>query len=158
MNQDEIDAQYIDFLTGQLESSDDPEDLAKYVEAGGTLDEGLRSYIASLIRKYAPKSRGGRNQKRDCDVYLRVEFWRLMQRGLGLPAQATGDAAGSKELTNAQKTSVLPTRRVPKPSINDGLEHLIETDPELRSSVDDVNIETIRRQYERGRKLLKTRG
>ena len=93
MNQDEIDAQYIDFLTGQLESSDDPEDLAKYVEAGGTLDEGLRSYIASLIRKYAPKSRGGRNQKRDCDVYLRVEFWRLMQRGLGLPAQATGDAA-----------------------------------------------------------------
>ena len=62
---------------------DNPEALAAYIENGGDLDAGARKNLASLIRRYFPKPRGGKNIRSDVDFYMFVREWCLQeQRGV----------------------------------------------------------------------------
>jgi len=138
-----IDPQYEEHLLDKIIHSDDPEHLARYIEEGGTLTDGMRKNIAKIIRERAPKPRGKSNPLRDIDVYLEVERWR----------QNEVDAPIREEIKRKGITGMKAMRRflsAPRgalPSCQKAYEHLTINDP-------NANTDAIQKQYERGRDIL----
>jgi hypothetical protein len=157
---------------------EDPEQFAKYVEGGHPIHDFMRHHIAELIRKNAKprkphKKKKGRqgNMKelRDLNVFTSVEEW-LDEQEMKALAQAVLDktgfnifesqdavveAEGSPPGTAAAKRffELSQAVTVRRRSIKDGIIHFMETDGELKNC--DANIEAIKKQYDRGRKLMK---
>lgn len=148
---EEVDYRYFEFLRDRLNHSDDPEDLAIYVEAGAELGPELRAEIATIIRNYAPRPRGGKDSLRDKNLYERVEGWRSRSRDEIAVKNFRHEHGRNPE---GLEFFDLPRGETTLPTINDALEYIIENDPKLALLGGDVNVETLRRQYERGRKLL----
>ena len=125
------------------------EALADYIEGGGELDLALRKRVASLLRKYGPKHRGGKDPRRDIEFYEFVRDWCLFQ-----PFQLLSDKLQKK------------TSRLPEPeeifehfgklgkhlSTEDGLKHVIETGAFGVSP--NAEIGGLRKRYDRGKALV----
>lgn len=128
---------------------DSPEALAAYIENGGDLDVGARKHLASLIRRYFPKPRGGKNTRSDVDFYMFVREWCLyepvrrvaekLQRQTGKPPSPMEVLGAFQELHESV-------------SIEDGLKHVIETGAFGVSP--DAEIGGLRKKYDRGRDLV----
>jgi hypothetical protein len=128
---------------------DSPDALARYIENGGDISDGMRVHLASMIRKYFPKPRGGKDPTSDVDFYMSVEDWRLME-----PYRRT-----AKMLK--RKTGIFPTveqvydgfaKFGKELSIEEGLKHVIDTS--AFGVNPDTELSGLRKKYERGRKLL----
>jgi hypothetical protein len=162
----------------EISMLEDPVRFAKYVEDGHPIHDFMRHHIAKLIRKTAEPKKNGKKTKgrrgnmrelRDLKVYTTVEEW-LNQKEMKALAQAVLDKTGfnifEPQDALVEGDGVLPGTAaairffelsqavtVRRRSIKDGIIHFMETDEELKNC--DANIEAIRKQYDRGNRLMK---
>ena len=126
-----------------------PEALAAYIENGGQLDEGARKHLASMIRRYFPKPRGGKNTRNDVDFYMFVREWCLQEpfnRVVDKLKRQSGETPNIMQVWEAfpELGEHLTTE--------DGLKHVIETG--AFGVPPDAEIGGLRKKYDRGRDLV----
>lgn len=147
---------YLADLREKLHFSDDPEYLARYIELGGDLGQDLRTYLANLVRERAPKPRGKKDGLRDVDFCMRVDDWIFSEHMRRCIRAANPDGTKTPEETFRD----LHGAGIEEPSVEEALRHLIEHRPDYvcevlsKQHTDDIEIGSMRRVYERGRKLL----
>ena len=125
---------------------DNPEALAAYIENGGDLDAGARKNLASLIRRYFPKPRGGKNIRSDVDFYMFVREW-CLQEPFNRVAEKLRRQSG--EVPSVMQVWEAFPKLGEHLTTEDGLKHVIETGAfGVRS---DAEIGGLRKKFDRGR-------
>lgn len=149
MSEDSDDELFQDHLFDSTIAYDrSPKALAAYIEAGGDLDEGLRKHLASMIRRYFPKPRGGTDPRGDIEFYEFVRDWCIFEPIRRVACELrkrSGDDPSAEEVISAMPVLSKKLRN------EDGLRHVINTG--AFGLTPDTEINSLRKKYNRGKKL-----
>ena len=164
----EIDSGYLEHLRSCISISNDPEYLASYIEEGGEITNAMRGLLAKLIRDRAPKPRGKASPLTDRSFYQQVETWRTSQENAPIYKHLNENDLSLQEKLRA--FSEIPKNSRPSPEeafrhfeTKLHYEDIKDTEDEHIDDIegidDDtpVDVSTLRKRYERGRKLDKNR-
>ena len=149
-------------------TSSDPEYLARYIEDGGNISKALRGYIAKVIRDYAPKPHGNSTRPHDHAFYEKVEAWRTSEENAPIYQYLKKSDLTLQEILRA--FSEIPKKK--RPSLESAYRHfetnlhLIDIEDIEDEKIDDVeginddnftDVGTLRKKYNRGQKIEKSR-
>jgi hypothetical protein len=152
-----------DFLFDKLSDGENPEDLARYIEEGGELTAEMRTWLAELIRKKAPKARANKDPKRDLEVYWTIEAWRRERAEETIlnvashevakdrPATSKADNFPTQEMTDADFKAAEDRLKLNYPSLQEAFRYFSSDGDNAENKLDAVQ-----KQYERGRKLARS--
>jgi hypothetical protein len=149
----EIDHLYLEHLVSTMSISDDPEYLALYIEEGGELNNYMRGFLAKLVRDKVPKKRGGPRPLDDLNYYQQVEAWLTSQENAPIY-----DHINENMSTITYLEAIKAFEEIPK-----NIRHFAEEAHRHFANeltVDggtDIDEGTLRKRYERGRKIDKKR-
>ena len=74
MDKDEVDLlNHFDVVWEHYILTQHPDALAQYIELGGEIDDQVRAAIVKGLREGPPKNKGGRDNIRDIDVYMKIK-------------------------------------------------------------------------------------
>jgi hypothetical protein len=130
MIQDEADLlNHIDSLWEHFIFTGHPDALASYIELGGEIDDNVRGAIVKILREGPPKKKGSRDNIRDIEVYMRIKEIK--------------NGPLFRKVNQAEQEILGPTRTLKK-AREIYIKQLSVTEPD----------DTVRKQYDRGKKLL----
>ena len=137
---------HLDFIWESYVFSGDPNYLATYLELGGEFDDPVCREVCRILRDGPPSKKGGRNNIRDVKVFMDIERIRF-DEDIKTMAKMNYDADKESRISPTDTNA----STFPKPkrmTLREARETYIKR---LEKFVKD---DTIRKQYERGRRLL----
>ncbi len=137
---------HLEYIWEKYIFSSDPEFLASYLELGGELDERVCREVCQILRDGPSPKKGGRNTIRDVEVYMAIQDIRF-DEAMKIILR---DSSGGFKTRQSSPTGVGATvsSKPKRVTLQNARDVYIKS---LGQSVED---DTIRKQYERGRRLL----
>ena len=124
---------HLEYLWEMYTLSNSPLYLAEYLELGGTFDNSIRQDVCRFLRDGPRSNKGGRDAIRDVKIYMAIEEIRF-SKAVEIIFMKSSKGSGSSKLG---RMTLKEARR-------------IYIEGQKKSAEDD----TIRKQYERGRRIL----
>jgi hypothetical protein len=147
MNIDDRDKlDHLEYIWEKYVFSGDPNYLASYLELGGEFDDQVCREVCRILRDGHPSKKGERNTIRDVEVYMAIKDIRFDEAIESFCRESSGGDKTSR--VSPTDTSATASPKPKRMTLQIARETYIK---KLENSVED---DTIRKQYERGRRIL----
>jgi len=137
---------HLEYVWEKYVFSSDPNYLAMYLELGGKFDDQVCCEVCRILRDGPPSKKGGRNIIRDVEVYMAIQGIRFDEAIKIICRESYGEDKTSR--ASPTDTSATTSPKPKRMTLQEARETYIKG---LGISVED---DTIRKQYERGRRIL----
>ena len=145
MDESELDTHnFFEAVWDQYFITQDPLDLARYLEFGGEIDATVRSAIIRVLKEGPPKKRGGQKLYRDVEVYLGIKNIRIQPF-----IDAIENSTNPKNSTPSQNAKT--KKRPPAPKLMKLSVAINNYKKRISYKIED---EALKKQYYRGEKYL----
>jgi hypothetical protein len=145
MSRDEHDLiNHLSYVWELYVISQEPKYLASYLELGGEIDNDVRRAVCQVLRDGPPSKKGGRKSILDVEVFLEINQIRLEPtlEFMGKELFSKGEAHDTrKPVPNKPRAPKKMTKKEARKIYIERLGKAVEDD-------------TIRKQYDRGKRIL----